>query len=96
MTPDGGTTSDAELALKDERTGAVVESPDHALWLQSTALQTALMQAYLSSRLAALTMALGGALLATGLGLAAAGSHRKPSPVARAASLGRSGGLPVS
>ncbi len=73
----GGGTSDAALALKDERTGAPVEHPEHALWVQSTTLQTALTQAYVASRLAELTVALGAALAVVGVGLVAAGSRRR-------------------
>ncbi|HET8652267.1 MAG TPA: hypothetical protein VFM13_06815 [Gaiellaceae bacterium] len=69
---EGNPTSDSESALKDERTGQPVENPDHALWVQSTTLQTALMQAYLSARLAELTIAMGAALVAAGAGIVAA------------------------
>lgn len=69
-------TTDRELALKDERTGEPVEHPDHALWIQSTTLQTALMQAYVAFRLSELTVALGASLVAAGTGLAAAGRRR--------------------
>lgn len=68
---DGEPTSDKTLALTDERTGAPVEHPDHALWVQSTTLQSALMQAYMAFRLAELTAAIGGAFVLAGLGLAA-------------------------
>ena len=74
---DGGPTSNAEIALRDERTGEPVENPDHALWLQSMTLQTALMQAYMASRLAVLTVAVGGAFVAVGTALAAAGAARR-------------------
>jgi hypothetical protein len=74
---DGAPTSDASQALRDERTGAPVESPDHALWIQSTTLQSALMQAYLAFRLAELTAALGAAFVAVGAGLGAAGRARR-------------------
>jgi hypothetical protein len=73
---EGNSTSDAASALKDERTGQPLENPEHALRLQSTTLQTALMQAYLSARLAELTIALGAALVAAGCGIAAAGVAR--------------------
>lgn len=73
----GSPTSDRENALLDERTGAPVANPQQALWLQSTTLQTALMQAYMGSRIADLTVGLGAALIAAGVGLtAAAGSRR--------------------
>ncbi|MGE5690694.1 MAG: hypothetical protein ACM33B_09060 [Pseudomonadota bacterium] len=71
--PDGRPTAERALAATDERTGEPVESPDHALWIQSTTLQTALMQAYVAFRLSELTIALGGAFVAVGLGLAAGG-----------------------
>ena len=73
---EGKPTSDADGAAKDERTGAPVENPDHALWIQSTSLQTALTQAYMAFRLSELTIALGGAFVAIGVGLAAAGRGR--------------------
>lgn len=47
------------------------ESEQQALWLQSTTLQTALMNAYLGSRIALLTIGLGAAFVVTGAGLAA-------------------------
>lgn len=74
---EGNPTADAEAALKDERTGEPIENPQHALWIQSTTLQTALMQAYLSARLAELTIALGAALVAAGVGIAAAAVNRR-------------------
>lgn len=73
---DGNPTSNADAALKDAGTGKPVENPTHALWLQSTTLQTALMQAYVATRLADLTVALGGTLLVTGAGITAAGAAR--------------------
>ena len=74
---DGAPTSDADAARLDERTGAPVENPDHALWLQATALETALMQAYLAFRLADLTIALGGTLVVAGAGTTALGLARR-------------------
>jgi hypothetical protein len=71
--PQGITTSDEASALRDERTGLPIANPDVTLWVQSTALQTALMQAYMAFRLADLTLALGGALTAAGVGIGAAG-----------------------
>ncbi|HEX2292247.1 MAG TPA: hypothetical protein VHH55_02975 [Gaiellaceae bacterium] len=69
---EGNPTADAESALKDERTTQPLENPEHALWIQSTTLQTALMQAYVSARLAERTVALGAAFVAAGAGIAAA------------------------
>lgn len=70
---DGQPTSDAAVALTDERTGAPVENPDHDLWIQATTLQTALMQAYTAFRLSELTVGLGASFVGIGIGLAAAG-----------------------
>jgi hypothetical protein len=78
--PEGNTTPDAERAAKDERTGAPVENPEHALWIQSTTLQIALMQAYTAFRLSELTVALGASFVAVGIGLATM-SHRLLRPV---------------
>jgi hypothetical protein len=66
-------TSDRALAALNERTGAPVENADHALWIQSTTLQAALQQAYIAFRLSELTVGLGAAFVAAGLGLTAAG-----------------------
>ena len=69
----GSPTPDAELAAKDERTGQLLENPDHDLWIQATTLQTALLQAYMAFRLAEATIAIGGAFVVAGIGLVAAG-----------------------
>ena len=69
---EGTPTDDRSLAAVDAVTGEPVESPHHALWIQSTALQTALMQAYLAQRLAELTVGLGAVFVGIGAGLAAA------------------------
>jgi hypothetical protein len=68
---EGRPTSDADCALKDDRTGQPTENPEHALWIQSTTLQAALTQAYTGFRLAELTVALGASFVASGVGLAA-------------------------
>jgi hypothetical protein len=73
LAADGTPTSDPLLAHKDE-SGRPIENPQHALWLQAMTLQTALMQAYVSGRIADLTVALGVALTAAGAGIAAAGA----------------------
>lgn len=69
---DGSTTSDPAGALRDEPSGEPVVNPAHALWLESTTLQTGLMQAYIGSRLAELTVGLGAAFVVVAVGLAAA------------------------
>ncbi len=68
---DGKPTRDVALALRDERTGGAVENPSHALWIQSTTLQTALMQAYMAFRLAELTVAIGVSFVGVSVGLLA-------------------------
>ncbi|HEX6724656.1 MAG TPA: hypothetical protein VF073_05375 [Gaiella sp.] len=68
---EGRPTADRALAATDTLTGAPVENPDVALWVKSTALQTALMQAYLAQRVAELTAGLGVVLVGVGAGLAA-------------------------
>jgi hypothetical protein len=73
---EGHPTGDKDRAATDPLTGEALESPEHALWVQSTALQTALMQAYLAQRLAELTAGLGAIFVGIGAGLAAASSRR--------------------
>jgi hypothetical protein len=73
----GGTpTADSASAAKDERTGQPLMNPDASLWIQSTTLQTALMQAYMAFRVSESTAALGAVLIAAGAGLAASGRRR--------------------
>jgi hypothetical protein len=68
---EGRPTGDRSLAALDPVTGEPVRNPAQALWLQSTTLQTALMQAYLAQRLAELSVGLGAVLVGVGAGLAA-------------------------
>ena len=72
---DGGTTSDADLALVSDTSGQPVPNPTYELWITSTTLQTALVQAYLAQRLADLSVGLGATLAVAGVGLAASGRH---------------------
>lgn len=72
---DGRPTSDRALAATDPLTGAPVDNPHVRLWVTSTTLQSALMQAYLAQRLAELTAGLGAILVGVGAGLAAASRH---------------------
>lgn len=71
LAEDGTATSDAADAMVDEATGKPVPNPDVDLWIQSTALQTALMQAYMAFRISELMLALGGAFVLAGSGVAA-------------------------
>ena len=73
LAADGSATSDEAGAMVDETTGKPVANPDVDLWIQSTTLQTALMQAYMAFRLSDLMLGLGGALALAGAGIAAAG-----------------------
>lgn len=75
LTPDGGTTSDASSALVSQ-TGQPVHNPTYELWVTSTTLQTALMQAYLSFKLADLTAGLGVVLVLAGAGIGASSCSR--------------------
>lgn len=74
---DGLPTADAVLAARDPNTGRPLENPDHALWLEATTLQTALMQAYVAFRLAELTIALGASLALAGLAIGSLGRRRR-------------------
>jgi hypothetical protein len=56
-----------------EATGLPVHNPAYDLWVTSTTLQSALMQAYLAFRIADLTAGLGATLALAGVGIAAAG-----------------------
>ncbi|MDH4104000.1 MAG: hypothetical protein OEV29_11535 [Thermoleophilia bacterium] len=70
----GGTpTADSTNAARDERTGQPLANPHASLWIESTTLQTALMQAYMAFRISESTVALGVVFVATGAGLVAAG-----------------------
>jgi hypothetical protein len=67
----GRPAADRALAATDTLAGASVEDGHTALWVESTELQTMLIQAYLARRLAELTTGLGAVLVGVGAGLAA-------------------------
>lgn len=71
LAEDGSSTSDVTKALRDEATGAPLKSPDVELWIRSTTLQSALMQAYMAFRISDLMFAVGGALMLSGAGIVA-------------------------
>ena len=73
---DGTPTGDSTNAARDERTGQPLANPDASLWIQSTTLQTALIQAYMPFRRSESTVAFGMVLVATGVGHVAAGRRR--------------------
>jgi hypothetical protein len=77
LDPAGTPTADVGHAARDPTTTGPVENPDHAVWIQATTLQTALMQAYIGFRLAELTVVLGAVFTATGVGIALA--SRRPT-----------------
>ncbi len=68
---EGQPTPERALAALDPITGQPVQNPAQSLWLQSTTLQTALMQAYFAQRVAELSVGLGAVLVGVGTGLAA-------------------------
>ena len=73
LAENGSPTSEVTEALTDEATGRPTRNPDVELWIRSTTLQSALMQAYLAFRLADLMVGLGGALGLAGVGVAVSG-----------------------
>jgi hypothetical protein len=48
-----------------------VANPSYEPWIRSTALQTALQQAYLADAVAALALGVGATFVAAGIGIAA-------------------------
>lgn len=74
---EGRPTADAVTAARDPNTGRPLENPDHALWLEATTLQTALMQAYVAFRLAELTIAVGASLALAGVAIGSLGRRRR-------------------
>jgi hypothetical protein len=72
----GSPTGDAAQAAKDERTGQLLSNPEASLWIQSTTLQSALMQAYMAFRLSEAMAGLGAALVTAGIGIASAARRR--------------------
>jgi hypothetical protein len=69
----GTPTADSANAAKDERTGQPLANPDASLWIQSTTVQTALVQAYMAFRMSESMIAVGAVLAVAGAGLAATG-----------------------
>jgi len=81
-TADGKGTSDAEKALEGEN-GRPVDNPLRALWINETALSTALNTSYLAERIALFGIVVGIALLLSGIGfgiLAVGGTLRDADP----------------
>jgi hypothetical protein len=83
LTPEGKETNDPAEAATDEQ-GRPLENPSRNIWITATAFQTALNTAFLAERIALFSIAMGVALLLTGIGFlvlttGAAGLHREPS-----------------
>jgi hypothetical protein len=74
---DGRPTADGVTAARDPNTGRQLENPDHALCLEATTLQTALMQAYVAFRLAELTIALGASIALAGVAIGSLARRRR-------------------
>ena len=68
LTASGKGTSDKAAAAKDPKTGAPVSNPARTIWVTETALTTALNTAYFAESMATFVIAMGFALLLTGLG----------------------------
>jgi hypothetical protein len=64
----GNPTSDESKAAKDPKTGQPVENGKRQLWVTETALSTALNTAYMGERIGLFGIAMGIALLLTGIG----------------------------
>lgn len=64
----GNPTSDEAAAAKDPKTGQPVENGLRNMWINSTALSTALNTAYFAESVATFAIVMGVALLLTGIG----------------------------
>jgi hypothetical protein len=67
-TASGKGTADKAAAAKDPKTGAPVSNPARTIWVTETALTTALNTAYFAESMATFVIAMGFALLLTGIG----------------------------
>ncbi len=68
LTASGKGTADKAAAAKDPKTGAPVSNPARTIWVTETALTTALNTAYFAESMATFVIAMGFALLLTGIG----------------------------
>jgi hypothetical protein len=68
LTPKGEETNDEAAAAKDPKTGQPVENGLRELWVTETALSTALNTSFMAERVALFSIAMGSALLLTGIG----------------------------
>jgi len=91
-TADGKGTNEEASALK--RGGRPVDNPAREVWIQETALSTALNTSYMANQIALFGIVVGVALLLTGLGfaiLAIGGALRNPESVLRRSPAAASG-----
>jgi hypothetical protein len=68
LTASGKGTGDKAAAAKDPKTGAPVSNPARTIWVTETALTTALNTAYFAESMATFVIAMGFALLLSGIG----------------------------
>jgi hypothetical protein len=61
-------TNDEKAAAKDPKTGKPVDNPARAIWVTETALSTALNTSYFAEQVSMFALAMGIALLLTGIG----------------------------
>jgi len=67
-TADGKGTNDATQASKDPKTGQPVDNPKRNIWINETALTTALNTSYFAEQVSLFSLVMGIALLLTGIG----------------------------
>jgi hypothetical protein len=67
-TADGKGTNDAAQASKDPKTGQPVDNPKRNIWINETALTTALNTSYFAEQVSLFSLVMGIALLLTGIG----------------------------
>lgn len=68
-TADGKGTNDEAAALKDKKSGQPVDNPIRNLWINETALSTALNVSYMAERISLFGIVTGVAMLLAGIGL---------------------------
>lgn len=67
-TADGKGTNDEAAALKNEKSGAPVDNPRRAIWINETALTTALNTSFFAQSVGLFAIVMGAALTLTGIG----------------------------
>src|SRR3954453_6938085 len=67
-TADGKGTNDAKAATKNPKTGQPLDNPARNVWINETALSTALNTSYFAENVALFSVVMGVALLLTGIG----------------------------